>query len=111
MNTGGLSCRNNFFRWGVVIETRDIFCNSPIEQFNVLWEIANRSTERLVGPLIEGGVVDTDASAYRRPYANQRAGQGRLAGAAGADNAETLPFAERKAGVINQRPLITRRDD
>ena len=57
------------------IKSRNIDCDTALEQFDILWQIADISTQCFRGPLIQRCVVEFDLATKPRPDTNKRTGQ------------------------------------
>ena len=101
-----LCCREDGLRIGVLVEAADVFGNRPVEQFDVLRQIADVAAERLDIPLLERGLVEPDRAAQRGPGADEGAHQRRLAGRARPDHAQSGTRLQLEGDVLDERLLL-----
>ncbi len=88
---------------GRCAEARDVLADRAGEQLDVLRQIADVLAERIAIPARRIGAVEPHAARLRPPQTEQQANQSRLAGRAGADDAEAFAGREREAHVPEQR--------
>ena len=97
VRAGLLGCRDHRLRRGIRIEAGDVLRNRSFEQLDVLRQIADMLAERVGIPLVERSAIEAYSAAHRRPRADQRTRERRLAGRRGPDDAETGALVELEA--------------
>ena len=109
MGAGRLGSLDDGLGRGSGLKAGDVLRHRAVEQLHVLRKIADVAAEIVGFPLLDGGAVEADIAAQGRPDADDGAGERRLAGGAGPDQAEALAGAKLERRRLDDRLLAAGR--
>ena len=103
MRPGGAAGRQHRIGVGRETHPRDVLGDGPVEEFDVLRDIADMPAERVLVPLVERGTVEPDLAARGRPDTDQASDQRGLTGAARSDNGDCFSRVESEMDIGDDR--------
>ena len=108
MHTGLLRGLDHLLRIRLA-KARNVVGDAAAEQFDVLRQIADVRAEVVAVPAMNIRAVQAHGAAQRRPDAHQHPGQGRFAGARGAEHAQHFAGAQAETDLVQGRRTLPRR--
>ena len=90
---------------GVFVHSRDVFRQCPLEQANILRQVADIAPQRVVVILVQRGATQTQRAADRWPNAGERTGQRGLARSGRAQHGQHLSRLDLETDTLDQGAL------